>query len=136
MQEKTIYTAKEGERITSVKTIDNSIVITIEPEKKTWRDYESRLGYIKDTCIDALNLPTLFNIALTIMDDLNGDWKPNWNNECENKYFYYIHDTNNICVCSNTTLHQSIFYFKSKALAEQFVDICGKEFIFKLYGRG
>lgn len=135
MQEKTIYTAKDGERITSVKTIDNSIVITIEPEKKTWLDYAKDMDYDISNGIETFCLPSLFNIALHIMKDLNGDWKAEWS-DYNNKYYVIIcRYGNEIEIEGYASMQLCPLAFKSKEAAQQFLDICGKEFIFKLYGR-
>lgn len=131
--EKTIYTAKEGERITSVKTIDNSIVITIEPRKKTWENYAKEIGYSVHNGLRVVDVPAIFNIALAIMNDLNGGWKPNWN-DTEQKYSFVVHE-NAIDYYFSISFQHALFHFKSKETTQQFIDICGKEFIFKLYGR-
>lgn len=62
---------------------------------------------------------------------LNGDWQPNWNNDKEYKYYIYLkscynYDVSIDCACSYT---YSIVHFKSEELAQQAIDILGKETI-------
>lgn len=132
--EKTIYTAKEGERITSVKLFDNSVILTIVSEKKAWENYAKKLGYELDMGLNGFSRDTLFIIALAIMNDLNGEWKPNWEDCKKTKWVVAINEGDlDLDYCY--THQYSLFAFKSKETAQQFKDICGKDFIFKLYGR-
>jgi len=132
--EKTIYTAKNGEKITSMKKVNNRIVITIESEEKTWIDYAKELGYSVYRGLSVVDVPAIFKIALTIMDDLNGDWKPDFNDSKQCKFTFKI-DNGKLKLDYYYSLQFSLFNFKDELTVEQFIYICGKEFIFKLYGR-
>lgn len=71
------------------------------------------------------------NKLMNVAKYLNGDWQPNWNNDKEYKYYIYLkscynYDASIDCSCSYT---YSIVHFKSEELAQQAIDILGKETI-------
>lgn len=71
------------------------------------------------------------NKLMNVAKYLNGDWQPNWNNDKERKYYIYLkscynYDVSIDCSCSYT---YSIVHFKSEELAQQAIDILGKETI-------
>lgn len=59
---------------------------------------------------------------------LNGDWKPDWDNEYELKYLINKIRAG-IYVSRNNCNNFAIIYFKSKELAQQAIDILGEETI-------
>lgn len=66
------------------------------------------------------------NMLMNVAKYLNKNWKPNWNNEQECKYYITIHD-NTIEVESISVLRCIEVYFKSKELAKQAIEILGEE---------
>lgn len=68
------------------------------------------------------------NQIMNVAKYLNKDWKPDWNNKQENKY--YIQKDNNTIVVSYVRYNcfDSV-YFKSKELVEQAIEILGEETI-------
>ena len=64
---------------------------------------------------------------------LNGDWEPNWNDEFEDKiYFYYSSGKLNICAKRYSNF--GCVCFKTIDLAHQAVEILGKEEVKKALG--
>lgn len=68
------------------------------------------------------------NKLMNVAKYLNGDWKPNWNDNGKGKYFILM-DYNNMIVDCNTSYIYNTVYFKSKELAQQAIDILGEETI-------
>ena len=68
------------------------------------------------------------NKLMNVAKYLNGDWQPDWNSEVEDKYYIYA-TTNIIDIASATFRYSDVVYFKSRKLAEQAIEILGKETI-------
>lgn len=61
---------------------------------------------------------------------LNKDWQPNWDNYEESKYYLRWNPANNeLEVNKALIVYSDIVYFKSEELAQQAIDILGKETI-------
>lgn len=94
----------------------------------TYDDIKNTL-HLKETCtgitIDVNNLDklTTMNELMNIAKYYNKDWKPNWNNRGENKYFIIW---NNECktywVDYNRNSGLSVVYFKNKEDAQSVID--------------
>ncbi len=74
------------------------------------------------------------NKLMNVAKYLNGDWKPDWNNPCENKYYIYMVrgcvKIDRLCISPNSSIsNHATVYFKSKELAQQAIDILGKDTI-------
>lgn len=70
------------------------------------------------------------NKLMNVAKYLNGNWKPNWDDEKESKYFIElitIKDT--LYIDCNIRFVSNIIYFKSNELAEQAIEILGEETI-------
>lgn len=73
------------------------------------------------------------NKLMNVAKYLNGDWKPNWNDEFEDKiYFYYSYGKLNICAKRYSNF--GCVCFKTIDLAHQAVEILGKEEVKKALG--
>lgn len=73
------------------------------------------------------------NKLMNVAKYLNGDWKPNWDDEFEDKiYFYYSYGKLNICAKRYSNC--GCVCFKTIDLAHQAVEILGKEEIKKALG--
>lgn len=70
------------------------------------------------------------NKLMNVAKYLNGDWKPNWEEADEKKYFIYICPRDCYTSVKSATIHMSdIVYFKSEELAKQAIKILGEETI-------
>ena len=70
------------------------------------------------------------NKLLNVAKYLNGEWKPNWKDADEKKYFIYICPGDCYIGVKSATVHMSdIVYFKSEELARQAIEILGEETI-------
>lgn len=73
------------------------------------------------------------NKLINVANYLNGDWEPNWNDEFEDKiYFYYSYGKLNICAKRYSNF--GCVCFKTIDLAHQAVEILGKEEVKKALG--
>lgn len=89
--------------------------------------------YDVNNCISEKQAQKLLaiNKLMNVAKYLNGDWQPNWNNDKERKYYIYLKSCYNYDVyidCSCNYAY-SIVHFKSEELAQQAIDILGKETI-------
>lgn len=70
------------------------------------------------------------NKLMNVAKYLNGDWKPNWDEVDERKYFIYTCLIDSYIGVKSATIHMSdIVYFKSEELARQAIKILGEETI-------
>lgn len=70
------------------------------------------------------------NKLLNVAKYLNREWKPNWKDADERKYFIYICPRDCYIGVKSATIHMSdIVYFKSEELAKQAMEILGEETI-------
>lgn len=100
-------------------------------------------GCIEDTeisdCFWDLNVCTsekqakkllAINQLMNVAKYLNGDWKPDWNDDNEKKYTISL-DRNNkkINITWNVLVNKCPVYFKTEELAQKAIDILGEETI-------
>lgn len=79
---------------------------------------------------NAKNLSKLitFKKLLEVADYLNGDWKPDWNDKTQYKYFIlYCHEKDIFFIEGRWYANQGITCFSSKENALKAIDILGKE---------
>lgn len=69
------------------------------------------------------------NKLMNVAKYLNGDWKPNWNNSKEEKWFLKIDECNNVCTGDVEYTCLCNVFFKSCGLAKQAIEILGEETI-------
>ncbi len=74
------------------------------------------------------------NKLMNVAKYLNGDWEPDWNNPCENKYYIYMVrgcvKIDRLCISPNSSIsNYATVYFKSEELAQQAIDILGEDTI-------
>lgn len=68
------------------------------------------------------------NKLLNVAKYLNREWKPNWKDADERKYFIYTCPRDYYIGVKSATVHMSdIVYFKSEELAKQAIEILGEE---------
>lgn len=73
------------------------------------------------------------NKLMNVAKYLNGDWKINWNDEYEDK-FYIHYALGKLYFSSKQRANYGCVYFKSKDLALQAIEILGEEEIKKALG--
>lgn len=64
---------------------------------------------------------------------LNGDWKPDWNDAYEDKFYIY-YAFGNLNFVSKQRANYGGIYFKSKELAQQAIEILGEDEVKKALG--
>lgn len=69
------------------------------------------------------------NKLMNVAKYLNEDWKPDWDNPCEDKYHIYINKNEKIDICSNIISNSLSVYFKTKELVKQAIEILGEDTI-------
>lgn len=85
------------------------------------------------TSYEQLEQLLALNKLMNVAKYLNGDWEPNWNDEFEDKiYFYYSSGKLNICAKRYSNF--GCVCFKTIDLAHQAVEILGKEEVKKALG--
>lgn len=89
----------------------------------------------RDQCEDSSNYTSkeqaekllAINKLMNVAKYLNGDWTPNWNDNAQSKYYFYL--TNAIYISIVTSMNLNTVYFKTRELAEKAIKILGEETI-------
>ena len=70
----------------------------------------------------------LFRKLLEVSDYLNGDWKPDWNDKNQLKYYIsYNYEKNTFEIEYCRYINSELIYFSSRENAEKAIEIIGKE---------
>ena len=70
----------------------------------------------------------IFRKLLEVADYLNGDWKPDWNDKEQIKYFItYNYDYKTFEICNRHYMNSGIVYFSSEENAKKAIEIIGEE---------
>ena len=70
------------------------------------------------------------NQLMNVAKYLNNGWRPDWNNNQENKYALVLANNNREIINSDyQTVNRCFVYFKTSKLAEQAIEILGEETI-------
>lgn len=96
-------------------------VIMLRKKKDITYEEIVKLGFCvnSEIGIKAQDIAQLINIAKYY----NGDWKPEWNNSNEDKYFiYYIYIKDKYAVDADLTEVANVVYFKNRADAQAVID--------------
>ena len=96
-------------------------VIMLRKKKDITYEEIVKLGFCvnSEIGIKAQAIAQLINIAKYY----NGDWKPEWNNSNEDKYFiYYIYIKDEYAVDADLTEVANVVYFKNRADAQAVID--------------
>ena len=123
---------------------DNSTenVIRFKPIKKTitYEDivkklYPGKCYYINNNPTSEKQLEQLLalNKLMNVAKYLNGDWKPDWNDEYEDKFYIY-YTLEKLLICSKQRANHGCVAFESKELALQAIEILGEEEVKKALG--
>lgn len=142
--------APKGYEIDKEKSSFEKIVFKKIEEKLTYEKIAEKLfeykdhyytnadGIIRETCVGwncpnaaptehqlqrLLSLNKLMNVA----HYLNNGWKPNWTDSQLKYFIYYDNKDETLIINYNTYFNYGVVYFKSKEIAEQAIEILGKE---------
>lgn len=120
----------------------NDIAEKLFRHNKTY--YNDMFGNIKSTngaehnCMEANNCTSekqvqkllAINKLMNVAKYLNSDWKPDWDNIEEDKFYIrYNQASHTLQVGAASILYSDIVYFKSEKLAQQAIEILGEETI-------
>ena len=110
--------------------------IKFKPKKLTYRDVIKHLSYSypiftsnekhKSKCVT-------FRKLLEVADYLNGDWKPDWNDENQTKYFISYNVDQKFYVEGCYYTNKGIACFSSRENALKAIDIIGEEELRQLF---
>lgn len=73
------------------------------------------------------------NKLMNVAKYLNGDWKPDWNDEYEDKFYIY-YALEKLLICGKQRANHGCVAFKSTELALQAIEILGEEEVKKALG--
>lgn len=103
--------------------------IKFKPKELTYQEIAKKFQpYNSSVCTNTDHLSKLitFRKLLEVADYLNGDWKPDWNDE--NQIKYYIYNVNQkFYVEGYYHTNQGMVCFSSKENAEKAIEIIGEE---------
>ena len=110
--------------------------IKFKPKEITYADIQKKLDY---TC-SVYTTPThkqkciTFRKLLEVADYLNSDWKPNWNNYNQCKYYIsYSNKTRTFFIQNCWYVNSNIVCFSSKENALKAIKIIGEEELKQFY---
>jgi hypothetical protein len=69
------------------------------------------------------------NKLMNVAHYLNDGWEPDWKDGSQKFFMYYNTTNRDIEIDVNTYFNSGVVYFKSKKLAEQAIEILGKEIV-------
>jgi hypothetical protein len=145
--------APEGYEIDKEKSSFEKIVFKKVEEKLTYEKIADKLfqhvshyyidenGHIMLTSVgwqcpnvaptaQQLNRLLALNKLMNVAYYLNDGWKPNWDNDTQEKYFvFYNHASKTIEIEYNKICNSEVTYFKSTELAKQAIEILGEDTI-------
>ena len=105
--------------------------IKFRPKKITYFDVTRHLSYTRAVYVakEEHKLKCgIFRKLLEIADYLNGDWKVNWGDKLQTKYFIsYNHDSEKLDILDFRYTNLSIACFSSKENALKAIEIIGEE---------
>ena len=104
--------------------------IKFRPKKVTYEDISEKYCWSSIIRVDSKHTEKMFTFRklLEVADYLNGDWKPDWNDGNQYKYFIlYNHEKNKFFIENHWYVNQGIACFSSRENAETAIEIIGKE---------
>ena len=105
--------------------------IKFKPKELTYKEISKKFQpYHYSVSTNAKNLSKLitFRKLLEVAEYLNGDWKPDWNDYNQCKYYIsYSSKTRTFCIQNCWYINPSIVCFSSKENALKAIDIIGEE---------
>ena len=130
-----LETAKEwyNSDIESLKQVALQAFKKEELEKITYTDIKNKLNFgtinIAYSTEKQYQKLLAINKLMNVAKYFNKDWKPNYTNWNECKYFIYIDINNDVSVSANTSQKHMSIYFKNKKDAEKAIEILGEDTI-------
>ena len=104
--------------------------------KLTYQEISKNFPKSSSVSVNANHLSKHLTIRqlLEVADYLNGDWKPDWNDETQYKY-YILYDgrTETFFIDNRYYINQGIVCFSSKENAEKAIEIIGEKNLLNLY---
>jgi hypothetical protein len=79
--------------------------------------------------INQLEKLLAINKLMNVAHYLNDGWEPDWKDGSQKFFMYYNTTNRDIEIDVNTYFNSGVVYFKSKKLAEQAIEILGKEIV-------
>lgn len=104
--------------------------IKFKPKELTYQEISKKYCCSSIIRVDSKHTDKMFIFRklLEVADYLNGDWKPNWNNINQLKYFILYNKEKNIFAIDYRCYRSAEpVYFSSKENAEKAIDILGEE---------
>lgn len=126
VKKKLTYNDIARELFETNKTYYNDAFGNIRSTHEAMRNYHEANNCTSEKQAEKL---LAINKLLNVAKYLNGDWKPDWSNIKESKYYIYITAYSSIEVASCCHNNSYVVVFKSKELAQQAIEILGEETI-------
>ena len=104
--------------------------IRFKPKKVSYEYIQDKLYYTRsmNTTLKHYSKCDTFKKLLEVADYLNGDWKPDWNDKEQIKYFItYNYDYKTFEICNRHYMNSGIVYFSSEENAKKAIEIIGEE---------
>ena len=105
--------------------------IKFKPKKLTYDDVTRHLSYTHTVYVakkEHKSKCVTFRKLLEVAEYLNGDWKPDWDNLNQLKYFIiYNHRNKTLDIFSRHYLDSGKIYFSSEENAKKAIEIIGEE---------
>ena len=106
--------------------------IKFKPKELTYQEISKKFPKSSSVSTNGRHLSKLLIIRqlLEVADYLNGDWKPDWNDINQPKYFIsYNSKTRTLFIQNCWYVNPGIVYFSSKEKALKAIEIIGEELI-------
>ena len=104
--------------------------IKFKPKKVTYKDIQNKLYYTRNmnTTLKHYSKCDIFRRLLEVADYLNGDWKPDWENQRQKKYYIYYNYEDKIFKfgCCHY-VNEGIVFFPSEENAKKAIEVIGEE---------
>ena len=110
--------------------------IKFKPKELTYIEISKKFPKNPSVSVNAKHFLKLLIIRqlLEVADYLNGDWKPDWNDETQYKYYISYDGRNETFSIDNRCyVNQGIVCFSSKENAEKAINIIGEKNLLNLY---
>ena len=110
--------------------------IKFKPKELTYQEISKKFPKNSSVSTNGDHFSKLitFRKLLEVADYLNGDWKPDWNNYNQLKYFIlYNHRNKTLDIFGRYYLDSGRVYFSSKENALKAIDIIGKAELKQFY---
>ena len=109
--------------------------IKFKPKELTYIEISKKFPKNPSVSVNANHFLKLLIIRqlLEVADYFNGDWKPDWNDTNQTKYYISYNVNSKIYVGTCFYTNQSLVYFSSRENAEKAIKIIGEKNLLKLY---